>query len=198
MRPLTPDDLLSLEEFADQRRELFESHLRYLDRYRRVRLGPRLCLLFENRQTLWFRVQDILRVARLADPARVREELAVYNHLLPGKGRLQAALLLDPQGNGNLVEEKAWKTLRGDELRLRMGGAAVPARLVTSRPEDCAVGAAHWVQFDLDDRARQRLADFRHAAHFEIVNASYKHDSAPLTDDVRQSLLDDLDLSDRD
>jgi hypothetical protein len=193
MRPLTPDDLLTLEEFAGQRRQHFEAHLRYVDRYRRVRLGPRLSLVFENRQTLWFRVQEVLRVARLADPARVSEELAVYNRLLPGRGRLQAALLIDPS-----EQPDTWKALRGDEVRLRMGGAAVPAELVTCRPEDCAVGAAHWVHFHLDDNARRRFADFRHPAHFEVVHPSYKHESGPLAEDVRQSLLDDLALSDRD
>ena len=50
--------------------------------------------MFENRQTLWFRVQEILRIARLAEPARVQRELDLYNRLLPGRGRLQAALLL--------------------------------------------------------------------------------------------------------
>jgi hypothetical protein len=195
MRPLTPDDLLSLEDFAGQRREHFEAHARYVDRYRRVRLGPRLTLVFENRQTLWFRVQEVLRVARLADPERVREELAVYNRLLPGHGRLQAALVIAP---GDEAPPPGWATLRGEELRLRMGGAAVPAELVTCRPEDCAVGAAHWVCFDLDGHARRRLADFRHPAHFEIVNPSYKHDSAALSEDVRQSLLDDLAMSDKD
>jgi len=192
MRPLTPDDLLSLEDFAGRRREHFEAHIRYVDRYRRVRLGPRLALVFENRQTLWFRIQEVLRVARLADPQRIKEELAIYNHLLPGRGRLQAALLIDPP------EDAAWKGLRGEDIRLRMGGAAVPAQLVTCRPEDCAVGAAHWVQFDIDELARRRLADFRHPAHFEIVNSAYKHESGPLSDDVRQSLLEDLELSDRD
>jgi hypothetical protein len=193
MRPLTPDDLLPLEEFAGQRRQHFEAHRRYVDRYRRVRLGPRLALVFENRQTLWFRVQEVLRVARLTDPARVCEELAVYNRLLPGRGRLQAALLTEAPD-----EPGAWKSLRGGDVRLRIGGAAVPAELVTYRPEDCAVGAAHWLHFAIDDRARRRLADFRHPAHFEVINAAYKHDSEPLADDVRQSLLDDLKLSDRD
>ena len=118
--------------------------------------------------------------------------MAVYNRLLPGRGRLQAALLIEPP------EDAVGKELRGEEVRLRMGGAAVPAQLVTCRPEDCAVGAAHWVLFDIDERARQRLADFRHAAHFEIVNSQYKHESGPLSEDVRQSLLEDLELSDRD
>ncbi len=46
MKGLTPDDLLALDEFAARRGELFESHVRYVDRYRRVRIGPRLTLLF--------------------------------------------------------------------------------------------------------------------------------------------------------
>src|SRR3954449_13616335 len=95
MQPLTLDDLLPLEEFSSRRREFFDSHQRYLDRYRRVRIGPRLTLLFENRQTLWFRLQEILRIARLAEPDRVQQELDLYNRLLPERDRLQAALLID-------------------------------------------------------------------------------------------------------
>src|SRR5437773_3240110 len=95
MHSLTLDDLLPLEEFAGRRRDLFEAQCRYLDRYRRVRVGPRASLLFENRQTLWFRVQEVLRVARLTDAPRVQQELDLYNRLLPGANRLHAALLIE-------------------------------------------------------------------------------------------------------
>src|SRR5258707_12086574 len=115
MRPLTLDDLLPLDEYAARRREFFDSLQRYLDRYRRVRIGPRLTLLFENRQTLWFRVHEVLRVARLAEPRRVQQELDVYNRLLPGRGRLQAALLIEVGDEAKLTEELApWQSLRGE------------------------------------------------------------------------------------
>ena len=199
MRPLTLDDLLPLHEFAAQRRALLESHLRYLDRYRRVRLGPSLCLIFENRQTLWFRAQEVLRVARLADPRWVGPELDVYNRLLPGPGCLHAALLIQIADESRLLDELApWRTFRGVELRLRLGGAAVPAELVTCRPEDLAVGAAHWVRFAFDSQARRRFADARRPAYFEILMPSYTHAGAPLSEDQRQSLLEDLALSERD
>jgi hypothetical protein len=193
MRPLTLDDLIPLEEFADRRREFFDSHARYLDRYRRVRIGPRLTLLFENRQTLWFRVQEILRVARLAEADRVQQELDLYNRLLPGGERLQAALVIDIQEQGRLVQELAfWQSLKGDNLRLEIGPAHWPARLVTCRPEDRAIGAAHWVQFDLDAAGQKALADFRRPAYFEILHGAYHHLSPVLSEDVRQSLVDDL------
>jgi hypothetical protein len=199
MRPLTLDDLLPLEEFSNRRRELFDSLMRYLDRYRRVRVGPRLTLLFENRQTLWFRVQDVIRVARLAEPARLREELELYNRLLPGKGALQAALLIEVSDEAPLAEQLApWQALEGTHLRLCAGDACCPATLVTCRPEDRCSGAAHWVQFPVDAAARKQFADFRRPAHFEVTLPAYQHQGPALSDEVRQSLLEDLELSDRD
>src|SRR6266852_1048743 len=121
MLALTADDLLPLEEYAGRRREFFEAQCRYLDRYRRVRVGPRAALLFENRQTLWFRIQEVLRIARLADPQRVQLELDLYNRLLPGRGQLQGALVIDIE-EARFSEELAfWQTLQGGSLLLCVG-----------------------------------------------------------------------------
>jgi hypothetical protein len=199
MRPLTLDDLMPLEEYAGRRREFFESHQRYLDQYRRVRVGPRATLLFENRQTLWFRLQELLRVARLADPKQLQEELNLYNRLLPGPNRLQAALLIDVPDETRLTKElAAWQTLKGEAVGLHLANKTYAATLITCRPEDRAIGAAHWVQFLIDKDGREMLADFGRGAHFAIHHAGYGHDSLPLSGDVRQSLLDDLTLSDKD
>jgi hypothetical protein len=199
MKPLTPDDLLPLPEYSSRRREFFESLQRYVDRYRRVRVGPRLTLVFENRQTLWFRVQEVIRVARLTEPERLREELALYNRLLPGPMCLQAALLIEVRDEARLQEELApWAGLLGEHLVLHAAAARVPAQLLTARPEDRCAGAAHWVQFHLGAAERDALADPTRSALFEVTMPAYPHRSPPLSDEVRQSLLDDLSLSDRD
>jgi hypothetical protein len=199
MLPLTLDDLLPLGEYANRRREFFETLGRYQDRYRRVRVGPQATLLFENRQTLWFRVQETVRIARLAEPARLQQQLDWYNELLPGRDCLQAALLIDVTDEGRLTEELApWRKLQGGDMRLAVGDGSFAAALVTCRPEDLCVGAAHWVRFGVDLAGRQLLADFALPASFEITLPAYRHKSAPMSDEVRQSLLDDLALSDRD
>jgi hypothetical protein len=194
MLPLTPDDLIPLDEFARRRAEFFAAHQRYLDRYRRVRVGPRATLVFENRQTLWFRLQDVLRVARLAEPERVRQELDCYNQLLPAHGRLQAALVL-AEGDGGRPD---WTRLTGEGLRLCVEDApAVSATLITCRPEDRCIGLAHWVEFACDAERRAALADARRPAWVELAcGDDYRHASGELSEEVRQSLLDDLTLSD--
>ncbi|MCI0683882.1 MAG: DUF3501 family protein [Gemmataceae bacterium] len=199
MVPLTVADLLPLEEYAARRREFFDAHRRYLDRYRRVRIGPRLTLIFENRQTLWYRVQEVVRIARLADRRAVEQELDLYNRLLPGKDLLQAALLIEIADETRLFAELVqWRDLAGDQLRLVAGTQRFPATLVTCRPEDRCAGTAHWVQFAIEPAYRLTLADVDAPAHFEFDNGIYQHRSAELSDDLRQSLLDDLELSDRD
>lgn len=198
MKALTLDDLLPLEEFSGRRREFFEANRRYLDRYRRVRIGSNLTLLFENRQTLWFRLQEVLRVARLSEPARVQQELNLYNRLLPRRNRLQAALLLKVEESRLREDLAVWQELRGEELSLHLGEARYAANLLTCRPEDRCIGTAHWVQFVLDERGRQLLADFELPGHFAVRRPGYSHDSALLGEEIRQSLLDDLQMSDRD
>lgn len=199
MRPLTVDDLIPLDEYAPRRREFFESQARYLDRYRRVRIGPKLTLIFENRQTLWFRIQELLRIARLAEPERVRQELDVYNRLLPGRDHLQAALIIEVVDNRPLAEQLTpWQKLKGEDLTLRLGDRSIPAQLVTCRPEDRCIGTAHWVQFLVDAATRRLLAEGHTPALFEVHLPTYHHRSPLLSDDVRQSLVEDLELSDRD
>src|SRR6195256_663484 len=117
MLPLTVDDLLPLEEYATKRKEFFDAHRRYVDRYRRLRIGPKLTLIFENRQTLWFRVQEVIRIARLADAREVQQELNLYNRLLPTRNLLQAALLIEIADPAQLGKELApWRGITGEHL----------------------------------------------------------------------------------
>ncbi len=198
MLPLTVEDLLPLEEYASRRKEFFDSHRRYVDRYRRVRIGPRLTIIFENRQTLWYRVHEVIRVARLSDAREVQQELNLYNRLLPGRDLLQAALLIEIGDSTQLTRELApWHDLCGEQLQLRIDALDVPAHLLTCRPEDRCIGTAHWVQFAVGPAARRELARFDVPAAFHFDNGRYQHHSETLSDELRQSLIDDLELSER-
>jgi hypothetical protein len=192
MQPLNFDDLLPNEEFTARRAEFFEAHHRYCDEYRRVRLGPEVILLFENRQTLWFRIQEMLRVSRLQDREWIQQELNLINRLLPRRDTLQAAMILlgsePPPG---------WQAPDASCIRLALDAVHVPANIVSCRPEDRAFGTAHWLEFGFSPAERKLFADVSVPAWFEINRGNYRHASPRLTEEVRQSLLDDLEMSDR-
>jgi Protein of unknown function (DUF3501) len=199
MQALSLEDILPLDQYAERRREFFEAHGHYLDRYRRVRVGPRLTLLFENRQTLWFRLQEVLCIARLQEPALVQQELDLYNRLLPSRECLQAAMVIAVEDESQFRQELApWQQLQGNQLSLHVGPQRYPANLFTCRPEDRCIGTTHWVQFILDAPGRRLLADGAQPAHVAVTLPEYQHQSPPLSPETRQSLVEDLSLSDRD
>jgi len=92
----------------------------------------------ENRQTLWFRVQSCCGLPAWAEPARVQRELDLYNRLLR-RGPLAGGVADRGGDETRLTEELApWQTLRGEELRLRVGDKPFPADLLTSRGKTAA------------------------------------------------------------
>jgi hypothetical protein len=185
MKPLTFDDVISLKEYVARRAEFLDAHLRYRDRYRRVRVGPKVTFVFENRQTLCFRVQEFLRVARVADRAQVAAHLDWFNRGLPKPEHLQAAMIVDG-------DVEYWRDLTGDAIRLGIDSLTIPAKLVTARPEDRAAGTSFWVEFALFAPERAALADTQRLARMEVHYRDYQLVSDPLTDEMRESLFDDL------
>jgi len=199
MRPLTLDDLLSLKEYSERRVEFYDALQRYLDHFRRVRVGPQLTLLFENRQTLWYRLHEVLRIARLSEPAMVQRELDLYNRLLPSTDRLQAAMLVSTSSEEIMAKPEGttswWSSLHGEELRLCVGTQAYPCILVTCRPEDRCIGTSFWIQVPMPEEGQRLLARRRQPAFMEVIHPEYRHSSLPFTEDMRESLLADLEMT---
>jgi hypothetical protein len=198
VRPLTPDDLLPLDEYAARRAEFAESHRHYCDRYRRVRVGPGVELFFENRQTLWFRAQELLRVMHTEDAALVRAELDACNRLLPRRHRLLAGVTTSRSGirqNSDLGPGRNSGEFRYDSACVRIDGICIRGRLLPILPEDRALGVAAWIEFSFAAVERTRFADSNASISIELTIAGQSHDSGALADEVRQSLIDDLKMS---
>src|SRR5438132_13058966 len=92
MTAMTPDALTFVEEFADETAADSELQFQYLDRYRKVPVGPSVTLVFENAKTLNFRVHEVQTLQRVYPPATVRRMLDWYASLLPAADRVSAAV----------------------------------------------------------------------------------------------------------
>src|SRR5204862_468835 len=121
-----------------------------------------------------------------------RQELNLYNRLLPSRNLLQAALLIEIDSTQLGKELAPWRGIMGEHLRLHAGSHAVASHLVTCRPEDRAIGTAHWVQFHVPLEVRKLLANTSQLAFFRFESETYQHQCPPWSDEFRQSLLDDL------
>jgi hypothetical protein len=87
-------DVLNFFEYEKVREET-RARIIELKGRRRVSIGRHLSFVFENRDTLLFQIQEMCRVERITDDARVQDELDVYNALLPRRGELSATLFIE-------------------------------------------------------------------------------------------------------
>ena len=103
MKPLTRQDLQAPDEYERQR-ESYRSRIITLKQRRRLSLGPLITLVFENRETLQFQIQEMIRAERILEPAKVQNELDVYNELLPAVNELSATLLIEITDGATMKE----------------------------------------------------------------------------------------------
>jgi hypothetical protein len=94
MRPVSVSEIKDLAEY-ELERETWRPQVMALKERRRVRVGDHLTFLFENRETVRYQIQEMLRIERIVKPAEVAHEVETYNELIPAAGELSACLLIE-------------------------------------------------------------------------------------------------------
>nr|WP_197703010.1 MULTISPECIES: DUF3501 family protein [Thiohalobacter] len=116
MEKLTRDDLYSLEKYSEVRPE-FRSKVLAHKKHRKVALGPNATLYFEDRLTMQYQIQEMLRAERIFEAEGIEDELAAYNPLIPDGSNWKATFMIevsDPEERKQLlarlvgVEDKVW------------------------------------------------------------------------------------------
>ena len=92
-RKLTPEDILPAAEYRKRRKEERQRVLQ-LKRHRRVEVGPVATFYFENRETMWLQIQEMLYIEK-AGPEQIPDELAAYNPLIPNGSELIATVMFE-------------------------------------------------------------------------------------------------------
>jgi hypothetical protein len=94
MKPVEISEITNIAEYELERETLRPKMIELKNR-RRVRVGDHLTFLFENRETVRYQIQEMMRVERIVKPHDIAHELATYNELIPGQGELCASLLVE-------------------------------------------------------------------------------------------------------
>jgi hypothetical protein len=193
MKPLTRNDLMSLEEYAGQRAEFRDRVLEH-KKARRVDIGPNLTLYFEDRLTVQYQVQEMLRIERIFEAAGIEEELAAYNPLIPDGRNLKCTAMLEFEDVAERrrrlaelvgVENRIWLQVEGFEPVYAIANEDL------DRSTDEKTSAVHFMRFEF---TAEMIAALRSGAAFTAgVNSDlYRHETA-IEGATRAALLSDFD-----
>lgn len=192
MEKLTRQDLMSLEQYAEQRDEIRAQVIEH-KKTRRVAIGPHLVLYFEDRQTIRYQVQEMLRIEKIFEAEGIQEELDTYNPLIPDGNNLKCTAMLEYQ---DVDERKAQLALLGGIEHLvwiRVEGFA-PVKVIANedldRSTDEKTSAVHFMRFELDNEMMEALHEGADLI-MGVDHHRYQH-QAMLTETSRKSLSGDL------
>ena len=160
MNPITIQDIQNLHDYeiarSDTRRRVID-----LKKRRRVALGPLMTLVFENRDTVRFQIQEMLRAERIVRPEKVQEEIDVYNELLPEPGQIAATLFIevtDPAAVQSTLDGFVGLDEPG-RLVLALGGRTFPAVFAAGQSRDDRISAVHYVRFPVDGEGARLMTE---------------------------------------
>ena len=194
MQPLTRNDLYSLEDYAEVRSR-FRAEILEHKRIRQLAVGPHATLHFEDRRTIQYQVQEMLRIERISEPAGIDEELEVYNPLIPDGSNLKATFMLEYTD----AEERreALQALQGieDRVWLCAGGKErvwAVADEDLERATDEKTSAVHFLRFELDVASCRAIKSGAPLA-VGIDHRQHRHQVDPLPERLRTALATDID-----
>ena len=161
MNKLEATDLFSLEEYHKVREE-FRARVLAHKRQRQMAVGPNLTLLFEDRLTMHYQVQEMLRIERIFETEAIEEELAAYNPLIPDGGNFKATLMIEfPDAD---ERRQALHDLVGIEETVFVQAAGFETVFAHAdedlkRTSDGKTSAVHFLRFELSDAMRRALLE---------------------------------------
>jgi hypothetical protein len=188
MRQVTLDHIVGLARYEEIRDD-FRRRIIDLKRRRRVGVGDRITFVFENFDTVHFQIQEMLRAEQIVDLDRVRDEIDVYNALLPAPGELSATLLIEIDDLRRVREELP--KFHGIDrcVRLEVSGKRVPGVFEEGRSREDKVSAVQYVRFPLGDEAGRFVAG---APSRLVIDHPYYQASTDLPAEIQRALAEDL------
>lgn len=193
MKQLQRSDLYSLENYAVIRDD-FRAEVMQHKKNRFIQLGENLRLLFEDRLTMQYQIQEILRIEKIFDAEGIDEELGAYNPLIPDGQNLKVVMMIEYSDPGKRkealakligVERKTWLKVEGFDRVYPIANEDL------DRETDEKTSSVHFMRFEFSEAMIKALKEGA------LMNAGVDHpeyqQDVSLNDVVRDSLVSDFD-----
>ena len=193
MEKLAVTDLMSLEQYARER-PAFRTRVLEHKRLRQLAVGPNATWLFEDRLTVQYQVQEMLRVERIFEPEGIEEELQSYNPLIPDGTNWKVTLLIEfpDEQERRLelsklkgIEDRCWVQVSGQERVFAIADEDL------ERENDEKTSSVHFLRFEL---TQPMIASLRGVSSLAVGvdHDHYPHAIEAVSAATRQALIADL------
>ena len=193
MRDVTRAEILDLGAYEAIRLR-FRDRIIAMKRHRRVAVGDHMTFIFENRDTVLFQIQEMLRTERITTESAIEHELRTYNDLVPGDGELSATLMIEYDDDHKAERAEVLSKLADLEgkVMLRAGGEtsrAILTRLPGEEPD--RLPAVNYLRSPVSEALARHIEDASAEVLLQVEHPAYPFE-ALLTAATRRELSADL------
>ena len=177
MEKLTLTDLMNIYEYEKARDKYRRSIIKYKSE-RRIQLGPYILITFENRKTMKYQVQEMMRAERMVDDVKIQHELDIYNALLPDQNELSATLFIEITEETK-IRELLYKFIgltENQTLFIKMDHDKVYANFESGREEEDKISSVHYIRFRFTHEQINRMQSGKTKLSIGIDYKDYQYD----------------------
>ena len=194
MKKLERKDLWSLEEYSEKRND-FKSKVIAHKKNRQLAIGPNATVYFEDKLTIQYQIQEMLRIERIFEAPAIEEELTTYSPLIPDGSNWKATLMIEFADEAERrialakmknIEDTVWMKVDGYEKITPFANEDM------QRSNDDKTSAVHFLRFELD---KEMIASLKNGVRLSagITHPAYNHIVRIIPAEVKELLLVDLD-----
>lgn len=192
MKQIEITDLKNIIEYEkirnDARKEIIEYKVN-----RRIILGSKISMVFENRTTMIFQIQEMMRAERMVHDETIQHEVDVYNSLLPNKNELSATLFIEITDETRIKEDlqQFIGLTNGDKLWIQLNDHKIFAEFEEGRSEDDKISSVHYIRFKFEQNDLIDLTNPEVKAMIKVSHNGYDFEKE-ISEGTRKSFIADL------
>jgi hypothetical protein len=190
MRGVRREEILDLVAYEKIRPEFLAKTIA-LKQPRRVGVGDRLTFIFENRDTVLFQIQEMLRAERAVKEEKIAEEMGVYNELVPKADELSATLMIEIPEMQRIRAELDRLVGIDEHVFLDVGSDTVRASFDPKQFESDRISAVQYVRFPLGPAIAAKFRDRNVPVRLRVDHPNFRQ-ATEIRGDARESLIGDL------
>jgi hypothetical protein len=191
MEKITLTDVKPLSQY-EAMRDAMRAHVIDLKKRRRVPLGDSISLVFENRETVLYQVQEMVRAERITAPEAIQAEIDVYGRSVPDRNELSATMFIEITDAQAVRSELDRLIGVNERLRLRIGNDhVIPGVFEPGWSREDRVAAVQYVKFPLTAEQAEAFKDGREPVFIEVDHPAYQT-STRVDEATRRTLAGDL------
>ena len=169
MKPIVVSDLMNILEYEKVRND-YRSELMDYKKKRRISLGPNITITFENRKTMKFQIQEMMRAERMVHDNQIQEEIDVYNSLLPLVNGLSATLFIEVTDEAQIrpVLNQFIGLTEVKAIYFGIEDQKIYAECETGREESNKISSVHYIQINFNDTEKAAVSDKHQSVKLSI------------------------------